>query len=128
VSLGYLGLLLIVFEAGLSTNRSIILLTFGYGYSALQGLAAGAALCSTSLGTTLALLDPSLRQTRVGSVLISAALVDDIAGLVIAAIISHLSTSDSVPITWEMIVRPILVSSALPFARLFCVGSAGCCT
>ena len=68
ISLGYVGLLLIVFEAGLSTNvsllynnilisltvamtgillpiaLSLILLHFGYGYSPLQAFAAGAAL------------------------------------------------------------------------------------
>ena len=142
ISLGYVGLLLIVFEAGLSTNvsllynnilisltvamtgillpiaLSLILLHFGYGYSPLQAFAAGAALCSTSLGTTLALLDPSLRQTRVGSVLMSAALMDDIAGLVIAAIISRLS-SGSARIPWQTIVRPILVSFAFALGTPF---------
>jgi Kef-type K+ transport system membrane component KefB len=136
ISLGYIGLLLIVFEAGLSTNvsllydnlylslvaamtgillpiaLSLILLHFGYGYAPLQAFAAGAALCSTSLGTTLALLDHSLRQTKVGSVLMSAALIDDIAGLVIAAIISQLSSSGTAHIPWQTIVRPILVSFA----------------
>lgn len=136
IDLGYIGLLLIVFEAGLSTDISllysnlimsltvamtgilvpiafsIILLYFGYGYSPIQAFAAGAALCSTSLGTTLALLDPAMRQTKVGSVLMSAALVDDIAGLVIAAIIAQLSSSPATSIPWQTIVRPILVSIA----------------
>lgn len=89
--LGYIGLLLIVFEAGLTTDMtllhrniylsmtaaftgivlpiglSMLLLTVGYKYSALRGFTAGAALCSTSLGTTLSLLSPELKQTRTGT-------------------------------------------------------------
>jgi Kef-type K+ transport system membrane component KefB len=140
--LGYIGLLLLVFEAGLSTDitllynniflslvvaltgvglpiaGSLLLLAYGFGYSALQAFGAGAALCSTSLGTTLALLRPELRQTRTGAVLMSAALLDDITGLVFAAIIPNLpfegSNSDS-SIAWYTIARPILVSCAFAF-------------
>jgi Kef-type K+ transport system membrane component KefB len=143
ISLGYIGLLLIVFEAGLSTNisllynnllisltvamtgvflpiaLSLLLLHFGYGYSPLQSFAAGAALCSTSVGTTLSLLDPSMRQTRVGSILMSAALIDDITGLVIAAIITHLSSSGTTSIPWQAIVRPIFVSFAFALVTPF---------
>ncbi|KAF8878106.1 hypothetical protein BD779DRAFT_1677021 [Infundibulicybe gibba] len=57
---------------------SLLLLHFGYRYSVLRAFGAGAALCSTSLGTTLALLRPELRQTQAGAVLMSAALLDDI--------------------------------------------------
>ncbi|KAF5373894.1 hypothetical protein D9758_000791 [Tetrapyrgos nigripes] len=139
--LGYIGLLLLVFEAGLSTNLkliyshlglslvvgttgvvlpiafSILLLHFGYHYTVLQAFAAGASLCSTSLGTTLALLKPEWRQTKMGVVLLSAALFDDVIGLVIAAIISDLSASSASPggISWQSIVRPILVSVAFIF-------------
>ncbi|KIM74351.1 hypothetical protein PILCRDRAFT_828347 [Piloderma croceum F 1598] len=143
ISLGYIGLLLIVFEAGLSTNisllynnllisltvamtgvflpiaLSLLLLHFGYGYSPLQSFAAGAALCSTSVGTTLSLLDPTMRQTRVGSILMSAALIDDITGLVIAAIITHLSSSGTTSIPWQAIVRPIFVSFAFALVTPF---------
>ncbi|KAF8911337.1 hypothetical protein CPB85DRAFT_1375888 [Mucidula mucida] len=111
--LGYIGLLLIVFEAGLTTDMtllhrniylsmtaaftgivlpiglSMLLLTVGYKYSALQGFTAGAALCSTSLGTTLSLLSPELKQTRTGEI-----------------------SSDSGRVGWASIVRPILVSAA----------------
>ncbi|KAK7467406.1 hypothetical protein VKT23_004461 [Stygiomarasmius scandens] len=135
--LGYIGLILLVFEAGLSTNLkllyghltlsltvgttgiilpilfSILLLHLGYGYSVLQSFAAGAALSSTSLGTTLALLKPEWRQTKMGVVLLSAALFDDVIGLVIAAVIGDLSSSTSSGgISWQSIVRPIFVSIA----------------
>ncbi|TFK31570.1 Cation/H+ exchanger [Crucibulum laeve] len=138
IILGYIGLLLLVFEAGLSTDisllyhnivlslvtaltgivlpivLSLLLLHFGYRYSLLQAFAAGAAPCSTSLGTTLALLRPELRQTRTGSVLMSAALLDDVVGLVIAAIIPNLATGEG-GVPWQAIVRPILVSLAFAF-------------
>ncbi|KAL0581670.1 hypothetical protein V5O48_000372 [Marasmius crinis-equi] len=140
--LGYIGLVLLVFEAGMSTNLSLLyrngtlsiiagstgivlpiafsllLLHFGFGYPPLQSFAAGAALSSTSLGTTLTLLKPELKQTRMGVVLLSAALFDDAVGLVIAAIISDLSASSG-NIRWQAIVRPILVSVA------FTLGTAG---
>lgn len=141
ISLGYIGLILLVFDAGLSTNItllfnniilsvivalsgislpiafSLLLLHFGYGYSVLQAFAAGAALCSTSLGTTLTLLDRKTKQTRTGAVLMSAALLDDIVGLVIAAIISELSVTEGVQtsIPWQIIVRPVLASFGFAF-------------
>ncbi|KAJ7121038.1 Cation/H+ exchanger [Mycena epipterygia] len=145
IALGYIGLLLIVFEAGLSTNISLLfdnillactvaisgmvlpvafsmlLLHFGYGYSPLQSFAAGAALSSTSLGTTLTVLKPEYRRTRTGTVLMAAALLDDIGGLVIAAILSQLSSygTSSTSIPWYIIVRPILVSFGFAFGIPF---------
>ncbi|KAJ6591305.1 Cation/H+ exchanger [Mycena vulgaris] len=141
ITMGYIGLLLIVFEAGLSTNISLLfdnillsctvaisgmvlpvalsmlLLHFGYGYSTLQAFAAGAALSSTSLGTTLTVLKPEYRSTRTGTVLMAAALLDDIGGLVIAAILALLSSygTSSASIPWYIIVRPILVSFGFAF-------------
>jgi len=137
ILLGYIGLVLLVFEGGLTTDvgllvnnlwlavvagltgvalpiaLSLLLLHVGYRYPLLQAFAAGASLCSTSLGTTLALLSPEWRKTRVGAVLMSAALLDDVVGLVIAAIIANLSsTSGPNKISWKIIVRPILVSLA----------------
>ncbi|KAJ7231999.1 Cation/H+ exchanger [Mycena rebaudengoi] len=135
ITLGYVGLLLIIFEAGLSTTMSLLfdnlllscmvaisgislpialsmlLLHFGYGYSPIQSFAAGAALSTTSLGTTLAVLKPEYRQTRTGTVLMAAALLDDIGGLVMASILSQLSAYEATSsIPWYVVGRPILVS------------------
>ncbi|KAJ7076496.1 Cation/H+ exchanger [Mycena belliarum] len=141
VTLGYIGLLLIVFEAGLSTDIALLfdnillscvvamsgmglpiafsmfLLHFGYGYTAREAFAAGAALCSTSLGTTLSVLKPAYRGTRTGTVLLAAALLDDIGGLVIAGILSQLAAYGTATSTvpWHIIVRPILVSFGFAF-------------
>ncbi|KAF8810292.1 Sodium/hydrogen exchanger [Phlegmacium glaucopus] len=138
ILLGYIGLVLLVFEGGLTTDvgllvnnlrlavvagltgvvlpitLSLLLLHVGYRYPLLKAFASGASLCSTSLGTTLSLLSPEWRKTRVGAVLMSAALLDDVIGLVIAAIIANLSSTSprSNKISWKIIVRPILVSLA----------------
>lgn len=48
----------------------------------LQAFAAGSALCSTSLGTTFAVMQTSgLSATRMGVVLTSAAMMDDVVGM-----------------------------------------------
>ncbi|KAL1728513.1 Sodium/hydrogen exchanger family-domain-containing protein [Schizophyllum commune] len=137
INVGYIGLLIIVFEAGLTTDLTLLvanialsvvtaltgimfpigfsffLLYFGFGYTVLEAFAAGASLSSTSLGTTLALLPTRMRRTRVGAVLMSAALLDDVVGLVIAAIIVQLADNGSAGmVPWYVIVRPILVSLA----------------
>lgn len=81
------------------------------GATALQAFAAGAALCSTSLGTTFTVLATSgLTESRLGVVLSSAAMMDDVVGLVMVKVISELgprSAFDAVTIA-----RPVLVSVA----------------
>lgn len=136
ISLGYIGLLLLVLEAGLTTSPdtlaphlplalavactgvvlpialSLALLHGAYAYPLLTAFAAGAALCSTSLGTTLSLLAPPLRKTQVGAVLLGAALIDDVAGLVIAGIVAPLAADSDMGVSWQAVVRPIGVSLA----------------
>jgi len=76
----------------------------------LQSFAAGAALCSTSLGTTFTILGTTgLLKTRLGVVLTSAAMLDDVVGLVMVQVINNLgrSTSDFSAAT---VVRPVFVS------------------
>ena len=76
----------------------------------MQAFAAGAALCSTSLGTTFTVLGSSgLSASRLGVVLTSAAMMDDIVGLVMVQVISNLGGENFNAIT---IVRPVLVSVA----------------
>ena len=78
----------------------------------LQAFAAGAALCSTSLGTTFTVLTTSgLIDSRLGVVLTSAAMMDDVVGLVMVQIISTLGTSRG-SFGAPTIVRPIFVSIA----------------
>lgn len=100
------------------------------GASPIQCFAAGAALCSTSLGTTFTVLSTSgLVSTRLGSVLSTAAMMDDVAGLVMVQIVSSLgSSSTSANISAPTVIRPILVSIAfalvIPLACRFVLGPA----
>ncbi|CAG9949899.1 unnamed protein product [Clonostachys rosea f. rosea IK726] len=134
MQLGYLGLILLVFEGGLATSfktlKANIVLSSGValtgiavpmgfsfllqsmvGASSLQAFAAGAALCSTSLGTTFTILGTSgLSSTRLGVVLTSAAMMDDVVGLIVVQIVSNLGNGgDFNAVT---VVRPIMVSIA----------------
>jgi len=78
--------------------------------SLLQAFAAGAALCSTSLGTTFTILGTSgLSATRLGTVLTSAAMMDDVVGLVMVQVISNLGLSSS-SFSAVTVVRPLAVS------------------
>ncbi|KAJ9644938.1 uncharacterized protein PV06_08772 [Exophiala oligosperma] len=137
--LGYLGLIFIVFEGGLATSvKSVqknlvlsvcvaatgILLPISFSFSLLaiadasnlQAFAAGAALCSTSLGTTFSLLKTTgLTTTRLGVVLTSAAMLDDVVGLIMVQVITNLG-SQSGRFTASTLLRPIFVS--LGFAIL----------
>ncbi|KAK9413481.1 putative Sodium/hydrogen exchanger family-domain-containing protein [Seiridium unicorne] len=135
VQLGYLGLIMIVRAGGLSTSiatmkanllLSVCVAITGIaapmalsfflapmvGASYIQCFAAGAALCSTSLGTTFTVLSTSgLVATRLGSVLSTAAMMDDVVGLVMVQIVSSLGKGNT-EISPVTVIRPILVSLA----------------
>ncbi|RPA82705.1 Sodium/hydrogen exchanger [Ascobolus immersus RN42] len=143
LALGYLGLIIIVFEGGLTTRLdllkkcfgisvicaltglltpialSIALLSAGFGYEIKESFAIGAALSSTSLGTTFGVIQEAdvgngkggMVDTRVGTVLVSAALIDDVVGLVMAKVIAELG-GDGADLGWT-IGRPVLVAFCL---------------
>ncbi|KZV87981.1 Sodium/hydrogen exchanger [Exidia glandulosa HHB12029] len=144
LTLGYLGLVLIVFEGGLDFEPALflgnalisILVAFtgitmpialssallgaGFSYPSLEAFAAGAALSSTSLGTTFFVLQATskgdktlnLVKTRIGTILVAAALIDDVVGLIMLSVLSSLGTdgaTSSESLGWT-IGRPILVA------------------
>ncbi|KAI9704534.1 MAG: hypothetical protein M1820_005608 [Bogoriella megaspora] len=133
VQLGYLGLILIVYEGGLSTSvsslKANLLLSSAVACTGvitpialsfllmpmanakpLQAFSAGAALCSTSLGTTFTVMSVSgLTDSQLGIVLGTAAMEDDVIGLVLVQIITKLSGSEA-SVDALTIVRPIAVS------------------
>ncbi|KAH1368226.1 hypothetical protein KXX63_000298 [Aspergillus fumigatus] len=78
----------------------------------LQAFAAGASLCSTSIGTTFTILSTTgLAKTRLGIVLGSAAMMDDVAGLVMVQIISSLgSANQESSFDPVVVIRPIFVA------------------
>lgn len=78
--------------------------------SPLQAFAAGASLSATSLGTTFTILSTTnLIHTRLGTVTTSAAMLDDVVGLVMVQIISNLGGSAS-SFNAVTVVRPLFVS------------------
>jgi len=78
----------------------------------VQAFAAGAALCSTSLGTTFTILSTSgLDKSRLGVIMSSAAMLDDVAGLVMVQVISNLGSSAG-SFSATTVVRPVFVSIA----------------
>ena len=86
----------------------------------LQAFAAGAALCSTSLGTTFTVLKTSaLTKSRLGVVLTSAAMMDDVVGLIMVQIISNLNPGGHA-ISATRVVRPVLVSLAFAIIVPLC--------
>lgn len=85
----------------------------------LQAFTAGAALCSTSLGTTFTILGTTgLKETKIGTVLTSATMLDDVVGLVLVEVISNLGTSASSNVL--AVIRPIAVSFGLVVILLIC--------
>lgn len=73
----------------------------------ITAFTAGASLSSTSLGTTFAILQQAqLASTRLGTVLVTAAMLDDIVGLVMVKVITSIRGNVSV----NTITRPIYVS------------------
>ncbi|GAD97611.1 Na+/H+ antiporter [Paecilomyces variotii No. 5] len=135
MSIGYLGLVLLVYEGGLSTclgplRANLLLATavaltgislpIGLSFvlkslasaSPLQAFAAGAALCSTSLGTTFTVLETSgLTRTKLGTVLSSAAMMDDVVGLILVQVISNLGGPHA-SFSSVTVIRPLAVSVA----------------
>jgi Kef-type K+ transport system membrane component KefB len=135
VQLGYIGFILLVHEGGLSVSleslKTNLWLSIGVAFTGiavpiglsfvlqplldatpLQAFAAGAALCSTSLGTIFTVLQASgLASTRLGAVLSTAAMIDDVVGLVMVQVVTNVgaSTNTFEPVT---VCRPIGVSFA----------------
>ncbi|CAG8428223.1 unnamed protein product [Penicillium salamii] len=129
--IGYLGLILLIYEGGLSTSikalKANILLSTAVALTGvcapmglsfilmelvsatpLQAFSAGAALSATSLGTTFTILSTTqLTTTRLGTVTTSAAMLDDVVGLVMVQIISNLGGNSFDAVT---VIRPVFVS------------------
>ena len=83
------------------------------GATPLQCFAAGAALSATSLGTTFTILSAAgFADTRLGVVLTSAAMTDDVVGLVMIQIVTSLGVGGG-RVSGEAVGRPIGASVGL---------------
>lgn len=94
-----------------------------FSYPPITAFTAGAALASTSLGTTFFVLKAQssaldLATTRVGSALVAAALIDDIISLVLLSVITNLAEGQGGPLNW-VIGRPVVASFALATGATF---------
>ncbi|KAF2676594.1 Sodium/hydrogen exchanger [Lentithecium fluviatile CBS 122367] len=136
IALGYLGLILIIFEGALAVRLDLLKANFGLsmiaatigvivpigltyllcylglGYGAVESFILGAALSVTSLGTTFVVLGNSSKEinfsdTRVGTVLVSAAVFDDV-----SANLGTLAEDEDTNLGW-LIGRPTMVSALL---------------
>ncbi|KAF8243273.1 Sodium/hydrogen exchanger, partial [Wilcoxina mikolae CBS 423.85] len=136
VQLGYIGLILLVYEGGLGTSlRPLVSNLFLSIFVALTGICvpvalsfvlrpltaatylqcfvSGAALSATSLGTTFTILSSAgFSNTRLGVVLTSAAMIDDVVGLVMIQVVSSLGGRGG-KISAEAIGRPVGASVGL---------------
>ncbi|KAF3386626.1 hypothetical protein F1880_000696 [Penicillium rolfsii] len=146
--LGYLGLLLLVYEGGLSTSfkqlKANLLLSAIAAFTGvatpmalsfvlmrlvdatpLQAFGAGAALCSTSIGTTFTILSTTgLDKSKLGTVLSGAAMMDDVAGLVVVQIISNLDGSSTGSFSPVTVIRPICVAIGFAIGIVLICGLA----
>ena len=119
-ALGELGVLILLFEIGLHTDiRSLIrvgrsaitvgmvgvILPFGLGYvvahwlglATLPAIVCGAALTATSIGISARVLSDLHRlHTKEGQVVLGAAVLDDIVGLIILTVVTKMTTGAAV--------------------------------
>ena len=122
-TLAQLGLLILLFEIGLATDlRSLIkvggtatviavvgvVLPFAFGYAALTAMGVGrlpaivcaAALTATSIAiSTRVLAELGFLQTKEGKVILGAAVLDDIIGLVILSVIATFAAGAAITTT-----------------------------
>lgn len=118
-----IALSIVVALVGILVPIGLSLISFVYIFqlTPLQGFTAGAAMCSTSLGTTMAILaslntNVDLRNTRIGTVLLSAAMIDDVVGLIMASVVGQVSGPGrrSGSLAWT-ILRPVVASFGVSF-------------
>ena len=120
-----IALSIVVALVGILTPIGLSLLSFIFVFDAtpLQGFTAGAALCSTSLGTTFAVLSSlhdhgpvDIRTTRIGTVLLAAAILDDVVGLIMASVVVETAQQNvhvrGGHLAWT-ILRPLVASGAM---------------
>jgi Kef-type K+ transport system membrane component KefB len=141
--LAEIGVVLLLFEVGLETDleellsvggRALVValagmvlpfaggyaLTRALGYEALTAIFVGAALTATSIGITARVLSElSALKTREGQIILGAAVIDDVLGLVVLAIVSKLAQ------TGELSTAAALKSTVLAIGFLIVAVGVG---
>ncbi|KKF95728.1 hypothetical protein CFO_g1937 [Ceratocystis platani] len=150
VGLGYIGLVLIMFEGGLTLNldsmkghyRIVIFsgtvalmvpmaVSFGFlyaglDYGAVETFIVGAALSATSLSHTFLVIhtvvkDYDFSRTRIGTILIGAVVLNDMVGLVTSPETDHEKKSLATAI-WRPIVAAIGIAIVMPLLTKYLFG------
>lgn len=139
-ALSQAGALVLIFEAGLHTEPTALWragraalavavvgvvapLVLGYfvatwlGANWLAAIVTGAALCATSIGVSARVLkDFGRLQSKEGGIVLGAAVIDDVIGLAILAVVMSLVTGGS--LTMESIIRSALIPAAFLFGLM----------
>jgi len=132
-SLGYVGLLLMIFDGGVHMDVSMLkkigarafilavsgcfapvimvwlVFQYGFGYEFLPAVAAGTALSSTAIGFTVQVLnDNGILQDHLGQLIMAGAMLDDVISLILLAMLGGLSSGGSM--SAMTILTPLLAS------------------
>jgi Kef-type K+ transport system membrane component KefB len=135
-SLGYVGLLLMIFDGGVHMDLGMLkkvgprafllavsgcfapvilvwlVYSYGFGYEMMAGVAAGTALSSTAIGFTVQVLnDNGILQDHLGQLIMAGAMLDDVISLVLLAMLGPMSSGDGIGAM--TILQPLLASAAV---------------
>ena len=141
------GVILLLFEVGLESNLVELLgvgtqallvaivgvavpfalgslgLIYGFSMPLIPSVFAGAALTATSIGITAKVLgDMDQLRTKEGQIIIGAAVIDDILGIVILAVVASLIKTGQVKlnsIIYLLIIAVIFLVAAILIGRIF---------
>lgn len=135
MSLGYVGLLLMIFDGGVHMDLGMLrkigaragllavsgcfapvimiwlVYSYGFGYEMLPAVAAGTALSSTAIGFTVQVLnDNGILQDRLGQLIMAGAMLDDVISLVLLAILTGMAEGGIDAMT---VLTPLLASAGV---------------
>jgi Kef-type K+ transport system membrane component KefB len=134
-SLGYVGLLLMIFDGGVHMDMTMLrkvgaraaalavsgcfapvimiwlVFQYGWGYEFKAAVAAGTALSSTAIGFTVQVLnDNGILQDHLGQLIMAGAMLDDVISLILLAMLSGMSKGHIGAMT---ILTPLLASAGV---------------
>jgi len=135
-SLGYVGLLLMIFDGGVNMDLSMLkkigaraavlavsgcfapvllvwlVYQYGFGYEMGASIAAGTALSSTAIGFTVQVLnDNGILKDHLGQLIMAGAMLDDVISLVLLAMLTGFSSPKGIgPMT---VLTPLLASAGV---------------
>jgi Kef-type K+ transport system membrane component KefB len=141
-SLGYVGLLLMIFDGGVHMDINMLkkvgarafllavsgcfapvimvwlVFQYGFGYEFLPAVAAGTALSSTAIGFTVQVLnDNGILQDHLGQLIMAGAMLDDVISLILLAMLGGLSQGGSM--SAMTILTPLLASAGVMIVGWF---------